>query len=363
MKRAFLSAPALLLLAGCPADPDPAPELPDTLAWAADEPGPFGVGYATWEITYDSPTGRTRTIPIHVWYPTEDEAGEGVTYETLFADPDSWLNATPAAPVHAGGYPVFAYSHGNQGFGGSSAFQMRHAASHGWVAVAPDHIGNTLITHESPRAMPLWIDRSFDVAAALDALDGEVEALAGPADVSAVVLSGHSFGGHTVWISAGATFDAASIQAMCDADEFATDTCTGEALDAYAAGGRDDRVIAGIPMAGKAGVDWVGEDGLNAVDIPMMQISGTEDAGAVAGVWEERTDDVDISWVEVAGGCHQTFALGTPCDLPAEDGFTMVNAYGFAFARHHLLGDETARTVGLLDGTIPFDDRVTLHRR
>jgi len=353
----------LPLLTACPSI-EPEPELPDTLSWDPREAGPYNVGYAVWEITYTQvTTGEPRTIPIHVWYPTEDTSGEAALYETFYSDPDSFVNAAPAAPVHADGYPVLAYSHGDQGFAGSSPFLMRHFASHGWVAVAPDHIGNTFTTNESPRPMGLWVDRSHDVSAAIDAIEGDVAALAGTADTSTVVLAGHSFGGHTTWISAGAEFDEAGVQAQCESDNYAEGSCTPRVIDTFAAGAEDVRLVGAIPLAGTPSEGWVGADGLNAVDIPVLQISGSLDSGPVAGVFEERTDDVDITWMDIEGGCHQTFAFGSPCDLDADHGFAMVLAYAFPFARRHVLGDATDLTDGLLDGSIPVDDLVTLSLR
>ena len=338
--------------------------MPDTLSWNPQELGPFQVGYTVWDITYTQVTdGEPRTIPVHLWYPTEDATGIPAVYETLFADEESFVDAAPAAPVHADGYPVLAYSHGNQGWAGNSDFLMRHVASHGWVVVAPDHIGNTLTTHSDPRPMGLWVDRSHDVSAAIDAIEGDLDALAGPANTARLVLSGHSFGGHTTWISAGAEFDAAAVQAQCDTGDILEGSCTPEVIEAFAAGGEDPRVVAAIPLAGTPSTGWVGDDGLNAVEVPVLQISGSEDYGHVAGAFEERTDEVDIAWMEIEGGCHSSFALGTPCDLPAEDAFHMVVSYAFPFMRKHLLGDDTSITTGILDGSNVVDDRATLSLR
>ncbi len=364
MKRALFLL-LLPLLAACPTDdPEPPVELPDTLSWNPQELGPFNVGYTVWDITYTQVTdGELRTIPVHLWYPTEDATGLPAVYEGIFTDEASFVDAEPAEPVHAAGYPVLAYSHGNQGWAGNSDYLMRHFASHGWVIVAPDHIGNTLTTHSEPRPMGPWIDRSHDVSAAIDAIEGDLAALAGPADTSTIVISGHSFGGHTTWISAGAEFDEAAVEAQCDSGDHLEGSCTSQVLDAFADGGEDPRLVGAIPLAGTPSVGWVGDDGLNAVELPVMQISGSLDYGHVDGAFEWRSDDVDISWVEIEGGCHASFALGTPCDLPAEDAFHMIVSYAFPFARSLVLGDDTAITTGILDGSTVVDDRVTYSLR
>ena len=115
----------LLLAAGCSPNPGE-PEAVDPLDWALDEPGPYAVGYTSWEITYQGlGDGVERSLPLHLWYPTEDRVGTPATYEFIFEDEGSWLDATPAEAAHEIGYPVLAISHGNQGFGGSTAFLSR----------------------------------------------------------------------------------------------------------------------------------------------------------------------------------------------------------------------------------------------
>lgn len=47
-----------------------------------------------------------------------------------------------AAP---GPFPLVVYSHGNGGLRYVSAFLTEHLASHGFIVVAPDHVGNTAI--------------------------------------------------------------------------------------------------------------------------------------------------------------------------------------------------------------------------
>ena len=85
--------------------------------WSPKERGPFNVGHIQIVHTYRPlPDQPERTIPIEVWYPTEDTTGTAATYfmgidDAVFAD------ATPAAPVYDKGYPVHLSSHGYQGWG------------------------------------------------------------------------------------------------------------------------------------------------------------------------------------------------------------------------------------------------------
>src|SRR5690606_30061117 len=98
---------------------------------------------------------------------------------------------------------------------------MRHFASHGWVAIAPDHTDNLLGSAVEPRPLRHYYERPLDIRATLDALEqlAPEDPLAGLADLTQVAMTGHSFGVYTTWASGGATYDLAALQAACDADE------------------------------------------------------------------------------------------------------------------------------------------------
>lgn len=342
--------------------PDAGPP-PTTLDYDLTQAGPFQVGYRRWEHTYVAGPNGERTIDMHVWYPTEATGGEHPTYEFVFADPNAIVDAPPAAPV--GGatatYPVHVYSHGNLGFAGSSAALLRHFASHGWVAVAPDHTGNTLSDNLEPRPVAIYYLRSLDITEALDAMEAlpETDPLAGRLRTDAVVMSGHSFGVHTCWASAGATFDVPAMTAACADPADALGPCTEAELAVFDAGLGDPRVVASIPMAGSIPRKLFGPTGHESVTLPMLSMSGTLDPVG-ADTQFETTGDVPLVWIDIEDGCHQTFAIGECAVLGKEEGFAIVNTYALAFARRHVLGDDSASTGGILDGSIVVSDRVAL---
>jgi predicted dienelactone hydrolase len=346
------------------ADADAAPETADaapevssrsrTLDAPVDGPGPFHVGYRTIEHTY-TPTGLTepRTITLHVWYPTTASTGDTPTYHGLFLDEEAFVNA-PAAPPLDATYPVHVHSHGHQGFGGTSAFLMRRFASHGWVAVAPDHVGDLLGAFPDAGTIAHYIKRPGDITAALDALAAlpASDPLA-PVDVSRVFMSGHSRGCHTVWSVTGATFDPAA---------GGLDPATPAELAVFAAGFRDPRVVAALPMAGTYSRDWFGTDGYTAVTLPLLSLTGSDDGPAAAQFQFDNLSGAELTWVELAGGCHQTFALGFCDTLDPTLGYSIVDTYAMAFARAHVLGDTDAKTLGILAGTVTVAAEATLRR-
>jgi len=343
---------------------DPGPKMPEgaPLDAPVDELGPFRVGYRTFLHTYQPEgLGGPREIRINLWYPTLDTEGTPPKYLSVFKDDDVLEDATVAPPWDPAGYPVHVHSHGAWGFGGTSADLMHYFASHGWVAIAPDHAGHTLPEHtEDPLPISVRILRSMDVSASLDLLEDlpEGDPLAGKCLTEKSLLSGHSAGAQTTWSSAGAAFDMASVQAMCDGGTFAA-PCTPEELAIFAAGLGDDRVAAGLPMAGGVGDEpgWFGNDGYDAAQNPFMLMSGTLDPVGAENVWE-RVKSLDYTWLDFEGGCHQLFALGGCSKFETFEGYALVNTYAFAFARRHVLGDTSARVTAILDGSESLSPKV-----
>ena len=342
--------PRMLLLLACTGAVDDTAEPIDPLAWAVDEAGPYPVGFQTWEHRY-RPTGwdEDRGIAISLWYPTEDASGSAGTYYGVFEDELVFADAEPlSSPVHAGGFPVHAYSHGYSGYGAASPFLMRHFASHGWVVVAMDHTGNTMSEHTDDLPTHFRWLRGEDVSAALDAIEDR-------GDTSRVLLSGHSFGGYTTWITAGGPFDMDYVESGCE-------DCSDNDLERFAAGVHDPRVAAAMPLAGSAG-SWIGVEGHDAVEVPVFMMSGTEDPGHdPTEVWEQ-TSQVELSWASFLGGCHQLWALGQCTEFDTDEGFAAVNTYALAFARQAVLGDTSEEVTAILDGSTEVHPDVELKTR
>lgn len=335
-------------------EPDAAPA-PSVLDFAVDAPGPYPVGYREWETTYTVPgTGESRTIAVHAWYPAAEAVGSSPSYLGLGRDTDAYTDAPVAAPVDGVGFPVHVYSHGHQGFAGTSAFMMRYFASHGWVAVAPDHEGNLLTDNSRGELFAHYLERPSDISATLDAL----EALSGDDPLSAaitdrVVLSGHSRGAYTVWANAGAAYDLDAIAADwpdASADELA----------AFEAGLGDDRIVASMVLAGAYRESWFGDTGWDAVSMPMLALSGTADNPADMQAQFDRVGALNFLWVELEGGCHQSFALGGCTTLADPRAFALVDTFTMAFSRRFLLDDTAEATVGILTGEVVQGDEVRL---
>ena len=325
---------------------------PEALTWDPVEEGPFRVGMRTVEVTYTAADDAPRTIPVTIWYPTEDETSEAeeLTYGCGVRARDVLPDATPAAPILDAGAPVVAYSHGHQGWagGGSSSFAMRHLASHGWVAVAPDHVGNMLCDNEEPGAQGHWYQRPHDIQAGIDWL-ADLDAsdpLSGLADTSQYLMTGHSRGGTTVWSILGATFQSDLQAAWCD-------ECSDAQLSEFTDGIADPRAVSGALLASGVREAFFGDEaeGVDSTSAPLFLFTGSEDGDGGEGAWSYLDGRADTLWVQLAGGCHETFAAGLCGSLDKDDGYDAVSAHLLAWGRRTLLDDDSQAVTDLLDGT------------
>lgn len=353
------STPAASTDAGAPIEDSGVPKIPvptgDPSTFPVDAEGPYRVGHRSFDVTYAPPGGAPqRTIPVEVWYPSLDAEGEPSSYGGLLKDPTVFEGASTAPPADPRGYPVHVYSHGSSGFAGTSSKTSRYFASHGWVVAAPNHVGNLLRDGTGKRPLSISYLRSTDVTATLDALEklAPTDPLSGKLRTKRVLLSGHSFGAFTAWASAGVTFDAKALQARCDSGEFSV-PCRPEEIAVFTAGLGDPRVVASIPMAGGLS-DSVSD--YNAAKRPMLAMSGSLDVSA--GPIFDRVTDLDLTWLELEGGCHELFALGGCKDFDEKLGWALVSTWMLAFGRRHVLGDASASTTAIVTGERSLSARI-----
>ena len=171
-------------------------EMPDY-----SEPGMYTPG--TLESEMVGSTGET--ISLQVWYPSNDDPGEGVRYDALW-DGDATEGLVPDCSQRR---PVLVFSHGWGGIRWQSAFLTEHLASHGYVVIAPDHTHNTFLDDDSAYFDDVVVRRPIDVSDSFDWLLTQSADVNGPmsncVDVNGgYAVSGHSFGGYTSFAVAGA---------------------------------------------------------------------------------------------------------------------------------------------------------------
>lgn len=348
------------------ADADGTVSSAEWLAWF-EAPGPHDVGFRLTELTYDDPTtGGKRTIKLSLWYPAGPSDGLYATFSGPHA-PDDVRQEPPVAP---GSFPLMIFSHGHQGNMDNCAHVMARFASHGWIAAAPEHTGNTL-SNFGDRKTEIYVQRPLDVSAALDHLES-ADPLASQLD-GRVYGTGHSFGGYTTFLLAGGTWDVDYWAAQCPSEPSNPFCSTwSPKLEArMRAGAAEPRITAAATLSGG---NWgqLRESGFAAIDRPLLQLSGAIDPsvtneGSSDPIWRDLPAGDKVR-VDLAHGDHHAYTdfagsggtiPGSSKDaLPADRSLRITDVYLLAFGARHVLGREGLDE--LLDGTLAVDEDVTL---
>jgi predicted dienelactone hydrolase len=207
-----------------------------------EEPGPFPVGVTSIQlddVSRPDPELGPRPLRTEIWYPAPD-AARGLA-RNLYSDfllrgviPGSITAAEEAlggyrkgitiaeldrtfenvalrdAPVREGKWPVIIFSHGFGGLRFNHVFLTEFLASHGYIVLAADHLGDSKFTLVNsrvvlpggPRAKTTAIDRIQDVSFLIDAFtrmtQGGDGRFAGRADLNRLGAAGMSMGGGTI---------------------------------------------------------------------------------------------------------------------------------------------------------------------
>ena len=338
--------------------------------------GPAHVGYMSEDIAYRTAfDDQERNVRLVFWYPGQANTGEGDASYPLFSPDQAEANARPKIDHTA---PLLVYSHGAKVWPEMGAFMAEYFASHGWVVLAVAHTGDSLdnVAGERPDQIYAW--RPLDLSAALDHLEdlSSDHPLKGLVNTQKVLVSGHSFGGYTTLVSAGAQFDLDYLQnTHCHArGGRLCESLMGPLGTRLANGFFDTRFSAAIPQS--AGNYNFLRSGTSAIQIPVLMITATRDQscteeGSNQPFWDAlshedsvlRQQHKRLSFLEAG---HATFT--TACQhlpyLEQDDGcgpdFTpyheaqqLMLAYSLIFARAHILGDSKALEAISLDEGLP----------
>ena len=316
-------------------------------------------------LSYESGLGEApRELRVALWYPAIEGSGSGNARYPLFVPDQAEQDALPDIETIA---PLLIYSHGAKVWPEMGSFMAEYFASHGWVVAAMTHTGDSLASVSSDRPDEMYVWRSLDVSATLNYLENleGSHPLSGRANTTRAMLSGHSFGGYTTLLSAGASFDMNYLRDVHCQERGGTlcESLNGPLGERMEAGLRDSRIVAAIPQS--AGNYKFIRQGATQIEVPTLLITATRDQanteeGSNRPFWEaliapestQRESHRRLSFLEAG---HATFTVACqhlptleqddgcgPDFTPIREAQTLMLAYSLFFGRAYVLGDEAA---------------------
>lgn len=186
--------------------------------------------------------------------------------------------------------PITVVSHGLGSSPGAFAYLGEHLASHGFAVAIPQHIGSgeqqfeALLTGLTSSNVTLteFVERPLDVKQTLNELEQLSQtALAGKLDLQRVGIMGHSFGGYTTLVNAGAPLNLNRLFAQCPSairlNLSVSLQCLNQVLPFFDTSIlSDSRIKAAIAINPLTSLVF-GPESMGAVKVPTMLIGGTKD--------------------------------------------------------------------------------------
>ena len=165
----------------------------------------FAVGRSSTVLV--DPARNERALPVDCWFPVSGGEYPGSVYELLpgVGFTASALAGAPAAP---GPHPLVIWSHGRSGTRSSYAMLCEGLAARGYVVIAPDHPGDTLVDWLLGAAVDDATNEAQRVADVRFVLDAALENparldLTADIDPERVAVAGHSYGAFTAFALGG----------------------------------------------------------------------------------------------------------------------------------------------------------------
>jgi predicted dienelactone hydrolase len=251
-----------------------ATQTPEDFAKLIDprQPGPYGVQpKLRWQLEDKS---RNRRFYADIYQPQRQRAGKT---------------------------PVIVFSHGLASRPEDFATLGEHLASYGYLVIMPQHPGSdfqqaqALLSGLSREVFYKneFLDRPKDVSYVLDELERRNQReFSGRLDLTSVGIIGHSFGGTTALLVAGAEFDWQNLKQECGPSNYPNTSlflqCQALDLpqDKYAF--RDERITSVFTLNPVTSALF-GREGLAKVKIPVVLLAGSFDPAAPAVLEQMRT--------------------------------------------------------------------------
>lgn len=166
------------------------------------------------EMSIKDPTGD-RHLEGYIWYPTQDlntaewaHGNSEAVWEPIKVHPDS-------APLD-GHFPLVVLSHGLFGTAHNQAWLAESLVKHGFIVAAIHHPGTSHFFRDPIHRKKLW-QRAEDISRVIDYVTTEYK-FANLINQDQIFMAGHSLGGFTAMLLAGARYDSDVFQQFCIQD-------------------------------------------------------------------------------------------------------------------------------------------------
>ena len=184
------------------------------------EPPAHAVGRSSSQLV---DAGRAdRALAVDCWYPSTGGDEPASLYELL---PGIGFTATALAdaPALPGPHPLVIWSHGRTATRSMYAMLCEGLAARGYVVVATDHPGDTLVDWMTGTAVDddtNGAQRVDDVRHLIDAVLGGALPSVADLDAGRVAVAGHSYGAHTALALAGSEWPDPRVRAVAGLQSF-----------------------------------------------------------------------------------------------------------------------------------------------
>ena len=248
----------------------------------------YSAGYEVLRIVDER---RGRPIHLDLWYPAEQPEREH-SYG-LGAG-----RVACAAPIARGRFPIALLSHGAMGAASNYSWLAEHLARRGLVVLGVSHFAESPVfglASVDPASVGRFGDRTRDLGFALEFALGR-SALASSLDPDRVGAIGHSSGGASILMLAGAEFSAADLATYCRSAAAGSDKgCSYDVPDERNSEAhvpvRSPRRIAALVAMDPAVGPGFSDRGLRAIAVPALVIGSVHNdflpypfhAGRIAG--------------------------------------------------------------------------------
>lgn len=239
---------------------------------------PFGPGVTKLEVQDNR---DDRQLGGDLWYPTRTP--------NIFQRSDKskvWkmANADPEGAPAAGPFPLLVISHGMYGNTFNQAWLASDMARRGYIVAMVNHPGTSTFKRDADQARELW-ERPVDLSRLISYLVG-TSPFKSRIDADRIYAAGHSLGGFTTMLLAGAQFDTAQYRSVCadDATPVACSVLKGWSIaetqrdqQEMETRRKDERVAKFISLD-LGGTPVLSRDSLAAIDKPVLVLgSGRAD--------------------------------------------------------------------------------------